>query len=204
MTTICNASLFRTAARFVSTDPSRYYIGGVFVCPHPETGVYVVATDGAAMLIAHDPKGVVSGKPPIIKLPAHMLKACGPDRNGVEKQLIISDDGTAVLMLQETPEMTVPGVLVDGTYPAWERVAKPTVGEFAPEEFSFAEVKRFGDAAKELGVKSFWAFGEKQNAAVIRFQGRNDVYGVLSPFRHKDNAPLDLTIPSFFQGVKYD
>lgn len=204
MTVVCNASLFRTVSRFVSTDPRRCYIGGVFICAHPSQGVYLVATDGAAMLIAHDPNGSVSGQPPIVKLPAHMLKACGPDRNGVEKQLIVSDDGSAVLMLLETAEMTVPGVLVDGTYPAWERIAKPEIQDFAPEQFSFSEVKRFGDAGKELGSKSFWIFGAKQNAAVIRFHGRNDVYGVLGPMRQKENAPLDLTIPAFFQGVRYD
>jgi hypothetical protein len=56
-----NANLFARVAMAQSSDPGRYYIGGVHVSAHPSgTGVILAATDGHMMLVAYD----ASGTPP--------------------------------------------------------------------------------------------------------------------------------------------
>lgn len=51
------ADLFRACLRFVSTEETRYYLNGVLVQPHPERGVYLVATDGHRMAVVYDENG---------------------------------------------------------------------------------------------------------------------------------------------------
>lgn len=49
--------LFKIAARFVSRDPHRENISGVFLQPHPKRGCVLVATDAHRILILHDEHG---------------------------------------------------------------------------------------------------------------------------------------------------
>lgn len=53
----CNGFLFAAVALFQADDDPRDFLQGVMVEPHPFGGVYIVATDGAQICVAHDPRG---------------------------------------------------------------------------------------------------------------------------------------------------
>ena len=62
-----DAGLFMRVRRAISREETRYYLGGVYVEPHEDGGVLMVATDGRAMLVARDRSGVAPASA-IIKL----------------------------------------------------------------------------------------------------------------------------------------
>lgn len=52
---------FTTAHRFISREETRFYIGAVQIEPHPDgNGAMVIATNGTAMAVFHDPDGHVA------------------------------------------------------------------------------------------------------------------------------------------------
>lgn len=210
MSVMVNANYFRVAARFVSTEKTRKYLQGVSVCPHPDVGVYITATDGRRQIIIYDVTGTTDRKPqdlPIIKLPDHMLKLCASKRGEHDRKLVVEKDGTASILNGDALlEATVPNVLVDGTYPAWERAAAVSIESIGTEAFDTAYLNDFGKAGADLvGVKKLgvYVFGEAGSSHVVRFIGVDFAYGVIMPRTLRKTA-LDLSIPKFFQGVRYE
>lgn len=187
-----DARLFAAVAQVQSTEETRYYLIGVYVCPHPLKGALMVATDGHRMMVAHDPDGECS-KPAICSLPKEALSLKFKEPT-VALKIEIDLDGIATLATFRSDK----SVFVDGTYPDWVAVLRPTL-ELARRRFHGKEVNApasfngdylgsFGKIAKILvsqktsvavRVVSF----TESDPALILFPREPHAFGVLMPMR---------------------
>lgn len=192
MTALVNADLFRIVANFISTEETRYYLRGVFIQRHQLKGVYLVATDGHRMMIAHDETGTTD-QDIIVSLDKTALAACKPVKHEQTERLLQIDDNGRAQVLSGTDE-PLPvainhGVIVDGTFPDWRRVACPLLDDVSPATFNGMYLADFGKAAKELaraGVRDkhgLRVIGNADGPNVIRFLNVEHAYGVLMPIR---------------------
>ena len=78
-----NAMLFKAARECQSSEETRYYLGGVYVQPHPERGALLVATDGHRLIAIHDETGICE-KPAIVRTIVRMRKQDPNDRAEAE------------------------------------------------------------------------------------------------------------------------
>lgn len=123
----------------------RYYLNGVCITPHHESGVIIAATNGHLIGAIHDPDGWV-GHEIIIPVPkAAIMKACkfrgttGPSRKPAAAQAWIAADRiiiTDTFVSEPPPVAFGPGVIaqdvnsiIDGKFPDWRR-AMLISGEF--------------------------------------------------------------------------
>jgi len=113
-----NANLFARVAMAQSSDPGRYYIGGVHVSAHPRgEGVILAATDGHMMLVAHD----AAGTPPtaesglIVNLGKDGLKAAA------KGDVVTLDPATGQARV-DTAWISPATTIVDGSFPDWRRI----------------------------------------------------------------------------------
>lgn len=129
-----NADLFRRAASCVSSEPTRYYLNGVYATPCDAGGVLLISTDGHKMVAIRDPEGTIVGKGGIVSLEKAVLKECKEGR-----QILVSKKKATVVRggkpedgfdfgLCVDPNSTVlafqwKDVLIDGTFPDWTRAA---------------------------------------------------------------------------------
>lgn len=161
-----NADLFRAVYHFVSSEETRYYLKGVFVCPAENVpGVHMVATDGHKMLVGYDSEGIAPESGVIIqtqgnKIPGkemtcprnatrldvsiakHNLHENGPNMTG--QVIAHSEAGEnlhGLVMLTE----------VEATFPQWQKVL-PT-GEIKGQGASF-NANYIAQLAKVAGVYS--------------------------------------------------
>ena len=198
-----NASLFRAAFNCVSTEETRYYLRGVHVEAHPVKGVILVATDGHRMIVVHDESGSIEGESQIVRLDKTALGLCKAATKGEPKdrQLIIEGANARIENCHEQPVGAAYNVIIDGTFPDWKRVAKPSFTDTAPAFYAPKYLKAFGDAADELSGKKGTAIsfaGAADSPALVRFSGVEYAYGVLMPIRGASDA---LEMPNFMSVV---
>lgn len=123
---------------FICKEWQRYYLHGIYVEPHPDGGVLLVATDGHTAGIAYDAEGSANG-PWICKIGSHLKRAVhSAIRSGEAKvrgeRLIhfIGDTGYVTSRFftrgKEDPGKLGPHHLaaefvpaIDGTYPDWAK-----------------------------------------------------------------------------------
>ena len=205
-----NANLFRAVAMFQSTEKTRYYLAGVQIEPHPCGGVFLVATDGHRMLVAHDETGTIDAGQSglIVSLDAAALKACRMDRReSTPRRVIGAEIGAPAWVATcdhygaaENVHM-VKGWHVDGTFPDWRRVLPRFDDDSTPvlaAAYDLALLSSFADAGRILsGSKNPPATAIRHNPAggpaLLRFFGVEHAFGVLMPMR--DDSPA--VIPAF-------
>jgi hypothetical protein len=188
------AEYARLIQPFISKEETRYYLNGFHVEPRKRGGVYIVATDGHRMGVFWDEHGICQ-KTAIIQLPKSVLDACKPRKDGIANFLFIDGDGseaTATVACEDRAlaTITVPGVLIDGSFPAWERVLPvhdPKVSG-AATMFNSQYYSDFGSAAGRKGAGVWtWARDEK-SPALVRVGTRRDFFGVLMPMRSDETG----------------
>ena len=217
MTIRVNAGLFRLASDALpKEEETRYFLHGCYVEPHHERGAMMVSTDGHRMVAIHDPDATCD-ESAIVKLPRFALDMCKrPKGLPMMRRLLTVDTAAKSATVADQsfkndqpdgdPQFLATGyrVLVDGTFPDWQRVI-PNIteegrhGSFNPE-FLMA-FGAFGRALKaELGVADACAMRMWQNdegsPAVIRWSGVPNVLGVLMPMRADTEA---VPHPSFLK-----
>lgn len=79
-----DAKRFAAAHIFSSHEITRYYLNGVYVEPHPDGGVIMIATDGHKLGAVLDPDGYADA-PSICYAPAALVSACGKRPKSIEK-----------------------------------------------------------------------------------------------------------------------
>lgn len=151
---VVKADTFMRLSIFASREWSRYYLQGVCIHQHPSgVGALLAATDGHRLGVWYDEKAIATAKRVILttKNKAFMF-ACGikpEDRKptlGIQRHIVV-DDETGVASLVDAPAdnpgdaglhkmaATFPGMLIDGTFPEYERVIPR--GPFNPCNTSF-------------------------------------------------------------------
>jgi hypothetical protein len=168
-----NPALFLAAARFASTEETRYYLRGVYVQRAATTGLLYTATCGHRLIHIHDADAEMDGDARIIgitkpKFPAAWFKVSFLLwENGVLK----SDDNTLMM----------PAAEVDGTFPDYTRIIPATTsGETA--HFNYAYLAEYEDASKKSGFGHIFVHHNGDNPALITFQEAPAI-AVLMPMR---------------------
>ncbi|WP_176074337.1 hypothetical protein [Brucella intermedia] len=185
-----NARLFRAAHVCVSTDATRYYLQGVQVEKHPVRGVFLVATDGHRMVIIHDESGSIEGESQIVRFDKTALALCKAAKSETGDRTIVIDGASATIENRlELPVGTAYGVVIDGTFPDWRRVARPNLDSTAPAAYNPKYIADFGKIADELSGKNSVAIsiaGDTDSPALVRFNFIDYAYGVLMPIRFNE------------------
>jgi DNA polymerase III sliding clamp (beta) subunit (PCNA family) len=168
-----NANLFLAAARFVSTEETRYYLKGVYVQHAAGGGLLYTATDGHRLFHAHDLNAEMDGDARIVgitkpKFPAAWFK----DSFLVWENGVLSNESKTLLM---------PAAEVDGTFPEYTRVIPATTsGELA--HFNYAYLADCQDAAKRCDLGTPFVHHNGEDPALITFD-HAPAFAVLMPLR---------------------
>lgn len=189
---------------FVSDNPQRYYLNGVFIEPVAEGGVVLVATNGTVLASAYDPDGRADA-PWICPVPKLALSAlrkvtlttdaklaaaryvafCGRDMHVLNATFDIDADPTQIGATHKASVFAPP---IDGTYPEWRRIlpsdlksrtAAPAVG-FNPDFLDVfrAPVKAFmGKVSTAVSFQS----GAQNEPVVVRIDNVADWLGLIMP-----------------------
>ena len=139
-----NANLFARVAVAQSTEPTRYYLNGVCIQPHPRgEGVTLTATDGHCLLTAHDPKADAASLLPsggiIVNLGKDGLKAA---RKG---NTLTIDPATGDASIDNVWRSAA-STLIDGNYPDWRRILPQGDQIATGAAFDVKILSRLGDA----------------------------------------------------------
>ena len=138
-----NANLFARVAVAQSSDPTRYYLQGVCIQPHPRgEGVTLTATDSHCLLTAHDPKADPATLPAggiIVNLGKDGLKAA---RKG---QTVTIDPATGDASV-DSVWRSASSTLIDGAFPDWRRVLPSGDLTATGAAFDVKILSRLGDA----------------------------------------------------------
>lgn len=183
-----DASLFRVAAMFQSTEEARYYLNGVHIEQHQDEGVFLVATDGHRLLVAHDVSGKIEGGTAIVQLGKDQLRACKEGRGETAPRRIVATDAKQPLTITANgnPVAIQPKWIIDGHFPDWKRVMQGISGAGRMEAFDAKLIRSFSDAAEALGVGTGIdvSFATPDGPALVRFNASH-VAGVVMPIRWK-------------------
>jgi hypothetical protein len=190
-----DASLFLAAYACVSTEQTRYYLQGVYVCPAPDpanagAGVLMVATDGHRMALVHDANGRID-RGRILRLDPKS-KALKPARGETGRILHIDAiergrDAVARVLLGHESDCSQVDVLsvheIDGAFPDWTRVLPEDpvegIAVHSGNSFNPDYLAGFGKAFKALCGSSAFAIAQpakgspawvwSNNAPQVRF-----------------------------------
>lgn len=175
-----NAQTFARVALAQSTDPTRYYLNGVCIQPHPRgEGATMVATDGHMLLAAHDAAGQGPTDPAgaIVNLGKEGLKAAAKG-----KLLTINPDtGQArVGDLWISPA----SVIVVGAFPDWRRVLPQ--GDLTATDAAF-DARFLATLSKALNADKRHPIairGADASGPHLITGGLPDMFGICMPIRH--------------------
>lgn len=202
MTATVNADLFRLVAGFVSSEETRYYLKGVFIHAHPVKGVYMVATDGHRLMIAHDENATTTLDPVIVALDKATLNATKCAARGEPNARLLEIHGHGeVRVLAGAPDERAPvaiqhRAIVDGTFPDYRRVIPAPAEDAGTPWFNPAYVQDFAKAAQEIsklrGVKdaAFRLTGTNNCPCLVQFLNASHIFGVLMPIRGHEDVNL--------------
>lgn len=131
-----NPKYFAAINLFAAAQDIRYYLNGVFIEPHPEKGVVIVATNGHVLGLIHDPDGWCA-KPVIVGgISKPLISACAKAKGikGLDKQVTLYiSERSAVVHAGEQMDRTVDPFseftthmskieIIDAKYPDYRRV----------------------------------------------------------------------------------
>ena len=168
-----NPALFIAAARFVSTEETRYYLKGVLVQRAKGGGLLYTSTDGHRLFHAHDANAEMSGDARIIgiakpKFSAAWLKS---DHLTWENGVLSSDDKTLLF----------PAAEVDGTFPDYTRII-PSTSSGETAHFNYTYLADYQEAAKKCALGTMFVHHNGQNPSLITFSEAPAI-AVLMPVR---------------------
>jgi hypothetical protein len=214
-----SAKHFYAAWQFVSTEPTRYYLNGVYIEPHKDGGVLLIATDGHSMAVIRDASARFEGeKGWICTLPKQPFEAKMKRRDAgylhfvgntayLTESILGPDaidenyDPTNITVYHTAIAFAAP---IDGTFPDWRRVIpKEEAGTAESYDINGKYLARFNKAFSVLRedngsqpVKLFTPAGA-DNPVIIRCSDASDFFGVQMPMRGNDCPayPYWLDIP---------
>jgi hypothetical protein len=187
---------------FISTEMTRYYLGGVFVHAHDSGGAVCAATDGHRLGVRRDVDGLVN-EPQIIRLPKEIKT---PVREHARAWAVMTRTGPLFAHLSlvdpihdrdhDTPENAIAriddcyqrfgDVLIDGTFPDYTRILPAEAEADVVRGFNAKYLTSFGQSLTIRG-------GQESDPHVILDSSDPDFLGVLMPMRISGRARQDWT-----------
>lgn len=198
------------ADKFRATIDIRYYLNGVAIIPCKTGGVYIAASDGNTMLIAHDEGGILTGAPQegvIIAIKPGLMAAARRFARSDDFSVILEDGRLSINsdfgMSQTDSEVFVsPGVaLIDAKFPPALKLV-PEFKELKPHTACtinplylarIAAVNSIGTHLRTTGVK-FWTADNYQGKFVVQLFSHPEVIIVIMGLRHSDSDKFPAII----------
>lgn len=193
---------------FISTEPTRFYLNGVFVHAHDQGGAVCVATDGHRLGVRHDAGGIVH-EPRIVRLPKE-LKAPPKHMRDPWAIMVRLGESFATLSIVEaihdrdydTAENAIArleecvtrfgDVLIDGTFPDYIRTIPLEQKDDHLAAFNGKYIGSFGEYLTIRGGT------DPRAPAIIIDHSDPDFLGVVMPIRLQDAAK-----PRWASGLSY-
>lgn len=188
-------------AKFAGVKDIRYYLNGFHIEPAEIGGVYLVATNGHAMLVIHDADGSVCERenPKFsIRMSAGLVAAAkSAARKSTLPQFVLLDGkrlsiapdfGMEHTSLEQFIQSGEP--MIGGNFPAWRKVL-PDFTQLVPGALTDGNDMNLDLLAKfklEPGAKygsmiSLWRSPEDDSGVVVQFLGVPEAVGVVMPAR---------------------
>ena len=178
-----NADMFARAYKAASTESTRYYLGGVRLERHPSgVGVLMIATDGHLLACFYDRDGTIEGDA-IVKVPAHILKACAKPLKSGKPRTLMFEDGAAEIY-GGADILTAKGCLIDGSFPDWRRVIpKPSAMDKCAGVFDQTVLTRLGAILSTGKMQALIIRGESAGDPHLVTGSHPSAFGVAMPVR---------------------
>lgn len=183
-TATLSADMFRRVAIGQSTDPTRFYLCGVYVQPCKHGGAILAATDGNLMIVAHDASAIIGDDSRdkagvIVALPKDLLKHC---KEGAFLRL---KDGAAAVETPQGASISAAGVLVDGSFPDWRRVVPGVTETPSAATYDAWLITRLGEALTESakGLRVLTINAKDPLSPGLVFGTQPNMFGVVMPVR---------------------
>lgn len=199
------AEIFAKLATIASTEETRYYLCGVYLHRRAGTpGLVAVATDGHRMGAWHDETGEApEGAGIIVATDKALIAACKAKVRVATRYLIIDREANRADVVERFGDpaddrlvQSFSGVLVDGTFPDWERIIPRGPCVPATTSANAAYVGAFGvfGSGKEGCQVTIAGSGKSPSESPLRVRVSNNpaFIGVLMPMRHPD-----VTLPDW-------
>lgn len=222
-----NPKYFAAIELFMAKCDVRYYLNGIYIEPHREKGVVIVATNGRTLAAFHDPDGWAEKAIIVGGISKQLISACctkGTNRIGGSHSLFIGIDFAVVTSQEGTPESAFDAhnlyagriELVDAKYPDWKRVVEGAsksgadrgAGAINPDYLALLSKvlyrlnrTKYG-CVRAYGSAAFDKDERGSTSTVFRLDGADIAdrfVALLMPIR--DSLPLDKPLPDAFAPI---
>lgn len=201
-TVAVSARLFAAVAVFRPFNDIRYYLCGVHIAPCEAGGVFIVATDGHQMAVAHDPEGRVDE--PVILTCSRALEKAAREKAYSEDAVVILQDRRVRLLAPHELHVQAGDAQIVGKFPDFLKIMEGGIAEPAmglQGFFSGHLVKRLGKAAELVSQKfsglTHWT--TKDGYLLTRFSAEKNLVVVTMPIR--DDCTSDGPLPAVIAGA---
>ena len=215
-----NPQLFAAAAGFQANGDVRYYLGGVAIQPHPDQGVWMVATNGHVLIVLHDQQGHADENMIVRIKDRGMLTAMTKAKAG---QLFVGKQGSALTELslgqdeqhkepcffENPPARFCQSEIIDGKFPAWQKVI-PSNESVGGHQMPFIAAKYFelvGKTSRLLAGKhaivGSYAQADGNSTAVFRInsQHTSEILIYVMPMKYE---PDDTIVPKLIERARIE
>ena len=166
-------NLFLAAARFVSTEETRYYLRGVYVQHAEGGGLLYTATCGHRLMHVYDAAAQMDGDARIIGITKGKFPAAWHKPEALQWESgVLSDKAKSMLL---------PAAEVDGAYPDYTRMLLKTTSG-AAAQFNAAYLAEFKEAAAKCGLGTEFVHHNGGEPALVTF-AHAPAIAVLMPIR---------------------
>jgi len=195
-----DANLFRLCYPYVSKEETRYYLMGVYVTPHPEGGVLMVATNGHVAIAIHDESGYCA-EPAIVEVSKPVLAACKPKKDC--KTRLRADMGEVIVyatkgQFKEEAIAISSRPFIEGTFPDYRRVFPIDMsghGEYS-NAYAPSYMAMAAKTCMDLNSHALQMNSGKESPGVVRFAGHKNVVVIIMRLRVNESDDLG-TMPDF-------
>lgn len=172
-------------APFISEEPTRFYLNGLFIEPRPEGGAFLVSTNGHVMAIVFD-KSASADAAAIWPLSRALIRAARDARPQTRR---LAFDGRHAELVNERgkAEMAALSEPIDGTFPNWRKLISAPVESGKPLAFNAEYLSGFRAAADGRAIQ---IFGTSPGPAIVRTSGTPEFLGLLMPMVGEMIAPV--------------
>lgn len=168
---IVRPSVMEAMAVIASKEETRYYLCGVYIQPHKDGGLVLVATDGHIIVVVRDYQGYAEGAPQIWDFPGHAAivkaKLSTIDKKRKTTALLRyeqigtrfkvgmafdnhADDLKLLEFDDPVVELVADKVAIDGTYPDYVRIIPQIDDARSGFALNSALLQRIGKFAEKL------------------------------------------------------
>jgi hypothetical protein len=202
-------------AEFMAKNDIRYYLNGIYVEPHPEQGVILIATDGHAMVFIHDKDGKANGSY-ICALPKQIVSACSAKKlKDISKNpqvlrfvgnagYVLSHKDTDPTDIGKWHLHTAYCEIIEGKFPDWKKVIPRDLKPADRIEVNAVLLNKITKTAKISSFASpITVFTNGANdkkdagAMLIRVDSMPELFAIVMPMRVEDKAALKSPVPEW-------